>query len=764
MGSLIHTVNVINLLYIDSFLEIIVNFSVTNISNIITYIATILVTLTAIALPLTQQAFQWMTDKYDSEVLIKYINNKSPLSSGSIVTKVIIYMVLLLIYYLSHQALSVFYQALILFCMIAYFIYVVIIYALYFSYSFRTLSGTNSTYNDLIKKSKNILELSNEDIMALMELEKIRIKEKLEVEDLSSSTRKLGFNLLHLSKKNKTDKIYYYVNGLEKILYSIPASYPQEKHIKIANLLSYLSIQLLGDKKYSISLRVLGEIARKIESKRDYTYKPLMTGRIFSDLFAVKNKEYIDIGELSSYINNIVRLSSNDDNVETIKSLYENLCQSITYSHGRHFDLSYFFHQKIGFYLHNTTLSEDIDLLLDKKNIERKDVLDCLNKHGIGESDELTDFIDEFMGSLWDMKYHSIFNGVSQSFLYHLSNKEHYLLSLRDLNNPIKSDIHNISSDILPTNVDEIFKVILKSKDIELTNFWESPKEEILKSCALLFIYEVVKCNYNKQQASFNYQNITYSELASLPDYIDKTKIIIENSMLTTFVSSFIVNHYSSVDKIKNDAILLLDDIHTNVVKHKSYLECAGKIDESVPLRLMSTFKESIDENQMLKCMLRKVKGSNKCSVTYDMKFSRYTFLPNTGSYTDFKGLASSSVNQHLEIEMKRLLVANGSPFINSFPIDGSQAEHIILTPSMKNSLLNNNIRFENDNLMFWPDGSSATYFIVPLNGVSSYYFTNKRKPLFKYEVGESDIYNIKLIDLGEIIKFELTFNFTANI
>ncbi|HIF9400132.1 TPA: hypothetical protein ACX6RY_000038 [Photobacterium damselae] len=139
--NVIKSYQVLSELYAGGPIESAVNNSLANTGTIITYIVTILVALTAIALPLTQQSLQWMEDKYGSESLVKYLNNNAPISADSIVPKVLGFMAVMLVFYIVSKALPVFLQAFILLCLVGYFIYVVMMYALHFSYVFKNLSS-----------------------------------------------------------------------------------------------------------------------------------------------------------------------------------------------------------------------------------------------------------------------------------------------------------------------------------------------------------------------------------------------------------------------------------------------------------------------------------------------------------------------------------------------------------------------------------------------------------------------------------------------
>ncbi|KYL34488.1 hypothetical protein A2I98_10790 [Pseudoalteromonas agarivorans] len=153
MESVNLTLKVIGELYAGSCLELTANNALSNISNIITYIATVLVTLTAIALPLTQQSLQWMEDKYDSESVVKYLNDKAPIQANSIVPNVLIYLLFSLIFFLTHELLTIPLKAFLFITIITYFAYVVVMYSRYFAYVFKNLSSTTYIYEKILEKN-----------------------------------------------------------------------------------------------------------------------------------------------------------------------------------------------------------------------------------------------------------------------------------------------------------------------------------------------------------------------------------------------------------------------------------------------------------------------------------------------------------------------------------------------------------------------------------------------------------------------------------
>ncbi|HDM8240888.1 TPA: hypothetical protein P0E19_005264, partial [Vibrio campbellii] len=252
MESVYKALEVLGELYTDSPIELAANSSLSNIASIITYIATILVALTAIALPLTQQSLQWMEDKYDSESVVKYLNQRAPISADSIVPRVLSYMVLALLLYLVNDAFPTAIRLITLLLVVAYFAYVVIIYARYFSYVFRNLSSTTYIYDKIRGKTQNINELTTTEIVVLMDIERARLINKVEVSDLSEEARKLGYSLKSADGVEFVEHMNCYLNGLYKILYGLPRDASQEKYTRIANLLSYISFQLLGDPRYTV--------------------------------------------------------------------------------------------------------------------------------------------------------------------------------------------------------------------------------------------------------------------------------------------------------------------------------------------------------------------------------------------------------------------------------------------------------------------------------------------------------------------------------
>ena len=187
---------VLSELYAGGAIESAVNNSLTNTGTIITYITTILVALTAIALPLTQQSLQWMEDKYGSESLVKYLNKNAPIRADSIVPRVLLYMAVMLAFYIVSKALPVSLQAFILLTLVVYFVYVVTVYALYFSYVFKYLSSSSYIHEQVLKKVKNLNEVTVEEVVVLMDIEGARLKDILEVNSLSEGATKLGYSLM----------------------------------------------------------------------------------------------------------------------------------------------------------------------------------------------------------------------------------------------------------------------------------------------------------------------------------------------------------------------------------------------------------------------------------------------------------------------------------------------------------------------------------------------------------------------------------------
>ncbi|NMT50756.1 hypothetical protein, partial [Vibrio parahaemolyticus] len=114
---------------------------------------------------------QWMEDKYGSESLVKYLNKNAPIRADLIVPRVLGYMAVMLAFYIVSKALPVFLQVSILLALVGYFVYVVTMYALYFSYVFKNLSGSTYIHEKMLKKVKNLNDVTVEEVVVLMDIE-----------------------------------------------------------------------------------------------------------------------------------------------------------------------------------------------------------------------------------------------------------------------------------------------------------------------------------------------------------------------------------------------------------------------------------------------------------------------------------------------------------------------------------------------------------------------------------------------------------------
>ncbi|MHA2779951.1 hypothetical protein ACXZ7L_25615 [Vibrio campbellii] len=583
MESVYKALEVLGELYTDSPIELAANSSLSNIASIITYIATILVALTAIALPLTQQSLQWMEDKYDSESVVKYLNQRAPISADSIVPRVLSYMVLALLLYLVNDAFPTAIRLITLLLVVAYFAYVVIIYARYFSYVFRNLSSTTYIYDKIRGKTQNINELTTTEIVVLMDIERARLINKVEVSDLSEEARKLGYSLKSADGVEFVEHMNCYLNGLYKILYGLPRDASQEKYTRIANLLSYISFQLLGDPRYTVSLENIKEIIVWVESQRNDSYKPLISGRFLTEFRFIKNRSKINIPELVNYTRMLVRFAK-DEKLPVVTELYKNLCQSLGYNRNNSSELHYFFHFRLGAHLYQTNLNQKLEILLasEEQDITEKTVRSTLEEAGVTIDNDVKTLINEFIRTIWDNEYNTATRQLAYSFLFYFHGNENYLLSLRDMNNPLKSDIHNISSEILPNSIDNIFLSLVNAENLEYVEFWDSPKEKIINSCGVLLVYEVVKCLYNKSEPSLTCRTHAYSDLEFLLFAVERLSVIVKNVITTSAVSQFISNHYLTVELVLQSTENILSKIESELKEYKSELEESGFLDGDV--------------------------------------------------------------------------------------------------------------------------------------------------------------------------------------
>ncbi|HIF9447823.1 TPA: hypothetical protein ACX6SQ_000400 [Photobacterium damselae] len=761
--NVIKSYQVLSELYAGGPIESAVNNSLANTGTIITYIVTILVALTAIALPLTQQSLQWMEDKYGSESLVKYLNNNAPISTDSIVPKVLGFMAVMLVFYIVSKALPVFLQAFIVLCLVGYFIYVVMMYALYFSYVFKNLSSSTYIHEQMLNKVKNLNEVTVEEVAVLMDIEGSRLKNILELNSLSEGAAKLGYSLMHDETGRLVEHMKIYLAGLHKILNSLPKDAHQKKYIKVANLLSYFSFQLLGDSKYKISLNQLQDVALWVESERGDSYKPLLSARFLMELDYSKHKSNVNINELVDYIKLLIRLTK-DESQKVVEELYERICCSSR--HGRYQsrdDLCYFFHYKTNNNLWRSDLSDQLEkLLANKSNVITKNKLSVILESLPIDIDNASALVDEFLSTLWDVDYSCAIERLSYSFLFYFHSREDCLLALCDSINPLKSDVHNISDGILPNSIDAIFESLIGSQKLEHIEFWDTPKEKIIHSSAVVLVYEIIKCLYKGTKPNFNATSYDYTDLDYLIFVAGRLKIAVRDVVYMSAVSNFITIHYRTVDEVIKSTEELLNDALDGFGQHKIELEKRGSLDNEVVSNLELVYQKAFENNLILPIILRNIKLANKSMFTFKGGFPRTTFLKNTNTHIDFSSFGST-FREHLCRQFYIILHNRGMCLINSFPVTRSNIELVILTPGIFDYLSDNGFCFTNEEIT-WADGSKSNYFIVESRGYDSFYCATSNDVLFKFQIGKSSPYEFELIDDGIEIKTELRLFFTANV
>lgn len=766
MESFYKALEVLNELYMGGLIESAVNNSLTNMATIITYIATILVALTAIALPLTQQSLQWMEDKYSSESLVKYLNQKAPISADSIVPRVLIYMVLALVVYVVSEALPTIIQVFTLLLVIAYFGYVVIMYAMYFSYVFQNLSSSTYIHEKILDKTQNLSELTTTEVAVLMDIEGARLKNSLEVISLTEQTRKLGYSLKNDKSGKLVEHMKCYITGLYKILYGLPTDASQKKYTEVASLLSYFSFQLLGDKRYEISLNTLREIAIWIEVQRSDSYKPFLSARFLMELPFAQHKHNIDINELINYTKFLISLAR-DEKQNVIEELYERLCDaSNSNRYETRLSLCYFFHDKIKANLWQSQLSQHLEPLLtgDESNVTKEQIVEALESAEVDVNEDINKLVDEFVCSLWDIDFRCAIEQLSYSFLFYLNTREGCLLSLRDLVNSLKSDIHKFSSvAILPNSIEDIFTTLVGAQNLEFVEFWDSPKEKIIHSCGVLLVYEIVKCQFQQVTPSFNARSFAYGDLDFLLSVVGRWKACVKNIVVISEVATFITSHYSTVEEVLCIAEGFIRNTEMELKKYKVELEESGPLNNKVVDNLKQVYLDAIDSNPVIPVALKNVKLANQSIHTFRGKFPRVTFLKDTNTHFDFSNLGATTVKKHLTEQFFIILHKRGTCFLKNFPKTKSNIELVILTPSVKDYLSTNGFKFS-DYEIYWVNGSKAKYFTVDIRAYYSFYCATSSDTLFKFQIGKQSPFEFELADQGKLLESKASFLFTANV
>ncbi|GIU16675.1 hypothetical protein [Shewanella sp. MBTL60-007] len=765
MEYLYKAFEVLNDLYMGGPFESAVNNSLKNTVSIITYIATILVALTAIALPLTQQSLQWMEDKYGSESLVKYLNQKSPISPDSIVPRVLIYMVFALIFYVASKALPAYLQVFILLFVIVYFVYVVIMYARYFSYVFRNLSSSTYIHEKMLGKVKNFSDLTTTEVVVLMDIEGARLKNNLEVNSLSEQAKSLGYSLKNDDSGRLVEHMKCYIAGLYKILYGLPTDSSQKKYTMVANLLSYLSFQLLGDKRYEISLSSLQEIAVWVETQRSDSYKPFLSARFLMELPYTKYVHNVDINELVSYTKQLIRLAK-DENDSVIRELYERLCNAYNHkNHDNRSSMCYFFHQRINANLWQSDLTQKLEKLLlgDEKNVTRELIVEALESVEVDVDENVSELVDKFISTLWDVDFSRAVGRLSYSFLFYLQSREDCLLSLRNLINPLKSDIHSFSDGILPNTIDAILTSIVGAQQLESVELWDSPKESIIHSSCVLFVYEIVKCQFKGDKPSFNINLHEYCDLDFLLFVIDRLKVGIKNIVVIGAISKFITSHYLTVEEVLKVSEEFLEDVVQNLKKHKAELEESGPLDNEVVGCLKQVYLDAIESNPLIPIALKNLKLANQSTFTFKATLPRVTFLKNTNTHVDFRSLGSTTLKEHLTRQFNIILHYRGACLVKQFPTTRSNIEVVILTSGIQEYLSENGFAFTDEEII-WADGSKSNYFTVNCRTYNSFYCATSNDILFKFQIGKKHPFEYELLDQGKQLKSKASFFFTANV
>ncbi|WAL76646.1 hypothetical protein [Shewanella sp. DAU305] len=765
MEYLYKALEVLNELYMGGPIEYVVKNSLENTVSIITYIATILVALTAIALPLTQQSLQWMEDKYGSESLVKYLNLKSPISPDSIVPKVLIYMVFTLVFYLVSKALPIILQVFILLFVIIYFVYVVIMYARYFSYVFRNLSSSTYIYEKIMDKTKNLSELTTTEVVVLMDIEGARLKNNLDVMCLSEQAKSLGYSLKNDDSGKLVEHMKCYIAGLYKILYGLPTNSSQKKYTTVANLLSYFSFQLLGDKRYAISLNSLQEVVIWIETKRNDSYKPFMSARFLIELAPKNNLHNMDIYELVDYIKMLIRLAK-DEHYSVIKELYERICSAYNLNkHDSRSSLCYFFHNRINANLWQTDLTLQLEkfLLGDDKNFTREQLVEILVSVGIDINEDVNKLIDEFIFTLWEVDFSCAVKSLSYSFLFYLQSREDCLLYLRDSINPLKSDVISYSDGILPNDIDAILILIVNAQQLEYVEFWDSPKESIIHSSCVLFLYEIVKCQFRGASPSFNINLYRYSDLDLLLFAVGRLKVGIRNIFEIGGVSKFITGHYLTAEKVLRVSDEFLENVIQKLAKHKEELEERGPLNNDAIESLKQAYMDAIENNSLVPVALKRLKLVSKSSFTLNITFPRTIFLKDTNSSVDFKGAASLLVKQHLTRQFDMILQHRGICLIKNFPITGANIKIVILKSGVQEYLSKTGFTFTDKDIV-WGDGTKSSYFTINNYTYNSFYCATLSEPLFKFQIGKKCPFEVELSDKGKLLESKVRFFFTANV
>ncbi|MFM2592943.1 hypothetical protein AAFX19_08460 [Vibrio harveyi] len=608
----------------------------------------------------------------------------------------------------------------------------------------------------LIDKNKDIRNFNCTEVDLLCENESFIFATRQQQSDLTETFKRIGYNFLNLEPTSDYVQIHKYLGGLHKIIYSLGEKSTEKKYKSVVNFFSHICLQLLGNSNYNYAIGLLQSIAYDVESKRYDNYKPILSGRIFIDINFARNKENIDIDLIYNHLTQMIALCAEDSNGDHAVELYRALCQSLHYTHG---ELSFYFHSNVSLNLYQTDLSDKLDVLIGEGEVTKESVANLVNQY-LSDEPRKEELISEFLEELWREKYNTKMMKSVSPFLYSLSDKPERLLEIKNCFNAIGSEVHNITTQILPESIDGIIERYLETDKYDYHIRNDDFNLKVTNSLMVLLIYKISKHVYEgTQRPNFSVENKSYKDVETLLKALKKLESIAMFNLSRYEIKEFILKNSIDVYKVESNVKELFYIIRKELVLRKRELLRNGLLDESVINRYKASFSDGYKKLVENNCLFKRLKVSPTNGSTYTSNYVRLSFMGNTGIYHDFTRIGGMYFQHHLDRILFTFLSKKGHYFEDELPY--TERGTVIISSKIRAKLADFGYKFSGEELT-WRDGRKLRCIMVHC-ALENYYIVSEGQSLFKIRPNQP-LYELDIVDKGKRIQAKVTFNFSPNI
>ncbi|ELL4668139.1 hypothetical protein Q5V23_001968 [Vibrio fluvialis] len=755
-------------LYKNSPIELFVSELREGVFSHLTDTVTLFAALVAIALPLAQQTFQWASDKYNSEHLVEYVETNAPVHPKSLSTSLILYVAFSFTFKLLSTPLNDLVFTLLLISLIIWFGINIALLIRYFAYTYDMGKGLQVIRERILDKKINLEQeiYTPVEISLLSDFEVYQLENNSHVGDFSSEFTEIRYHIGNRATKLDESVVSTYLAGMRRAVTSLPSTSSDRKYnFVVQNYIFLVQSLVCTHEKYFYLLDELVETAEMVEPYRKGNEKPLLQGLVF------QNITYSDIWPfgvdraLVNHFNRLTQACIETGEIGQLVHLYDEFNKCLGYSSVDKGELQSHFDSFVESYEHYQTVDGIVLKIIENSDeLSSQKIGRCLDPYIKGGADANREVLDEFCKNLGIYRYQEKAKKAVEEFLSSVAKVDlNIVLAIREIRNPISSNVHMLRCDLLPVSIDDVVICISKlGSDVKERLFRRVKFDQyLLTAYVTLYVYEITRIvvtENNVEVYEYKYvDKLTYRDLVKIKKRVAEVKSILGYVIGSESFSQLFYLH--GVDR--KDVTIKADKYLSGLLKETDRkiktLSVSGKLDNESLQRFEDTIPSN-DEvvNKYSYLISNRVKLSQYARFRYDAVFDRKSFLPNTGIYHAFGSSGWNVIDQHFEKILAEIAKSRkGVNILEAWPVNYGRL--IFIHVKQQREMKKHGFKFENGR-MYWPTGSSCVYhnitndsnvFVNILPNESLVQITNPNDPLFEVEFK----------DKGKEITWSFTFN-----